>query len=289
MLIDSSHKRWIWATAVLAVAVLGSYLWLNAMTPGGLTGGSTAGLWYGIFGSALMIFAGLLSALRRVPSWWWIGSRRTWLRGHIWLGLLSVLVILCHSGFRLGGPLEQALWLVLGLTIASGIFGLVMQQVIPHQLMTRLPREAPYEQIPYICQVLRRRADVLADQIKAIEVQVSQTNIMASQVGMGAKVQFQQFYEKHIRPFLSEDVAQSALLASPLKAEEAFARLRALPALRVAREPLTQLQLLCDERRQLPEQERLHHWLHAWLLVHIPLSVMLLVLGVAHAVLALYY
>ena len=43
------------------------------------------------------------------------------------------------------------------------------------------------------------------------------------------------------------------------------------------------------ERRRLAEQERLHGWLHGWLLLHIPLSAALLVLGVAHAVTALYY
>jgi len=37
------------------------------------------------------------------------------------------------------------------------------------------------------------------------------------------------------------------------------------------------------------EQERIHRWLHIWLLLHIPLSVALLVLGVLHIVTALYY
>src|SRR5262249_55640575 len=125
--------------------------------------------------------------------------------------------------------------------------------------------------------------------IDATEVMVSQTNLMASQVGMGAKVQFQQFYEGQVRPFLDGGDVRSSFLANPMEAEQAFARLRALPALASAREQLTLLQLLCDERRQLPEQERLHHWLHGWLLIHIPLSALLLVLGVAHAVMALYY
>ena len=37
------------------------------------------------------------------------------------------------------------------------------------------------------------------------------------------------------------------------------------------------------------EQERLYRVLHVWLLWHIPLSAALLILGVAHAVAALYY
>jgi drug/metabolite transporter (DMT)-like permease len=121
LLIDSSHKRWFLVTLVLALAALAVYavFWWNS--PGGLTGGSILGVWYGLLGSALMVYAGLLSALRKVPSWWWIGSRKVWLRGHIWLGLLSGVFILCHSGCRWGGPLEVILWVVLIATLATGV------------------------------------------------------------------------------------------------------------------------------------------------------------------------
>jgi len=54
-------------------------------------------------------------------------------------------------------------------------------------------------------------------------------------------------------------------------------------------EQLTQLAGLVEERRQLVDQERAHFWLHSWLLLHVPLSAALLVLGVAHAVWSLYY
>jgi hypothetical protein len=36
-------------------------------------------------------------------------------------------------------------------------------------------------------------------------------------------------------------------------------------------------------------QELLHRWLHGWLLVHIPLSLALILLGAVHAVMALRY
>ena len=37
------------------------------------------------------------------------------------------------------------------------------------------------------------------------------------------------------------------------------------------------------------EQERIHFWLHAWLLLHVPLTIALLVLGVLHVATALYF
>jgi hypothetical protein len=289
VLIDSTHKRWFAVTFVVGAAALGLYLWLYSRSAGGLTGGTSVGLWYGVIGSSLMIYAGLLSGLRRIPSWWWIGARKTWLRGHIWLGTLSLLFILCHSGFHWGGPLEFALWIVFILTLVTGVFGLALQQFMPRLLTTRLEREAPYEQIPHIYEVLRRRADELSGKIMGTQIEGTQTNIFSSQVGIGAKLQFQKFYAKHVRPFLLDGDMRSALLGNAIEAEQAFTRLRALPGLLDVEDELLQLQSLCDERRDLPEQERLHHWLHIWLLVHIPLSIVLLVLGVAHVIAALYY
>ena len=137
---------------------------------------------------------------------------------------------------------------------------------------------------------MRRKADALVETIWATDVSLTtQANILASQVGVGAKVQFQQFYEQHVRPYLTQGAHGSRLLDNPLQTEEAFARLRALPGLADVVEEIRTIEGFCAERRQLADQERLHHWLHAWLLVHVPLSVLLLVLGVAHVVVALYY
>lgn len=289
MLLDSSHKKWLIGTGLAAALSLGVYAWLDRLTPDGVIGRSSAGLWYGILGSALMIFAGLLSALRKVPSWWWIGSRKLWLKGHIWLGLLSVVLILCHSGFSWGGPLELALWVVLILVIFTGIVGLVLQQVLPRLMTTRVQSEAPYEQIPHLCELMRRRADRLVESIWAIDLQVSQADMNKSQVGQGAKVQLQEFYERHVRSYLTDGSRRSPVLASPLKAEGTFAYFRELPGLKDVQSQISDLEGLCNERRQMAEQQRLHVWLHAWLMVHIPLSVLLLVLGVAHVVAVLYY
>jgi hypothetical protein len=57
----------------------------------------------------------------------------------------------------------------------------------------------------------------------------------------------------------------------------------------VFHQTLDDLENICEEELQLSRQRRLYHWLHAWLLVHVPLSIALLVLGGIHAVMALRY
>ena len=53
--------------------------------------------------------------------------------------------------------------------------------------------------------------------------------------------------------------------------------------------PAAELGEICEVRRQLGEQQRIHRWLHGWLLIHVPLSWALLVLVLIHAFWSLYY
>ncbi len=272
MLIDRTHRGWILATGALAVAAVALYVAAYRATPGGLTGGDPVGLLYGIAGSALMAFAGALSLHRRVPSWWWIGRRQTWLRGHVWLGLLSGVLILCHSAGRFGGPLEQFLMAVTLLVLGTGVLGLGLQFALPRLMTVRVTAEAPYDQIPHLCEALRRQCD------KA--------------VAEGAKGRLEGFYNDEVRPFLAARYGRESPLAHPLRAEALFDEMHRLIG-RGADEPpeplLRLLKVACEERRELGEQERLQFWLHSWLLVHVPLSAVLLVLGLVHAVMSLYY
>jgi hypothetical protein len=156
-------------------------------------------------------------------------------------------------------------------------------------LTLRVPSEAPYEQLPHIFQVLRHKGDDIIVAVLSGDVEASQATVMASQVGLQALVQFKDFYDKQVRPFLGEPRRRSPLLSNPLKAQAAFDRLRALPGLAKVKDKVTELETLWEEHRQLALQQRLHHWLHVWLLFHVPLSVGLLVLGVVHIVASLYY
>jgi hypothetical protein len=278
LLLDSTHKRWCLATVLLGAAAVALYFWLDRSTPGGLSGGDLVGLGFGLAGSALMAYAGALSLLRRVPSWWWIGSRQTWLRGHIWLGLLSGVLILCHSGFRWGGLLTQLLMVIVFVTLATGVLGLAMQQVLPSLLMAKVPYEAPYDQIPQLCAAMRQDADDLIAAARADKA-----------LDPGVAQRLEEFYRQEVRPFLAERYDRSAPLADAGRGEAIFTRLRSLPGFAAAESQLERLRTCCDERRQLGEQERLHRLLHGWLYLHVPLSVALLVLGLAHVVMSLYY
>jgi hypothetical protein len=282
LLYDPRQTKWLAVFLGGSAAAVGLYLWLARGAPDGLTGGSRVGLLYGIAGGLLIVFAWLLSALRFVPSWWWLGSRAFWLKGHVWLGMLSFVLILCHSGGRFGGPLEKILYVAFALTLVTGLFGLGLQQVLPSLMTRRVPSEVPYEQIPHVCRRLTEQADLLLKSIDAMKLPPT------------TRSHCETFGENVLRPFLAWP-ARARTLAASVKASEVFEKLRTLPGVKTAsgdsaaEKMLAQLETFARERRRLAVQERLQHWLHGWLYLHIPLSAAMLALGVAHVVMSLYY
>jgi hypothetical protein len=162
VLLDRTHRSWAFLSAVIFAVATASYVIYAEMSPRGPTGGSLMGLVYGVVGSAFMIFAGLLAGRKQVP-FWRLGSAQFWLRGHLWLGTLSVPLILFHSGFGLGGIVEQLLWAFFALVVLSGFFGLAMQHLLPRLMTSQVPRETFRAQIPY----LRKRNRLLSDRLVA--------------------------------------------------------------------------------------------------------------------------
>jgi hypothetical protein len=296
VLIDRRQTRWAVATIAVGVASGGLYLWLDRRSETPLTGGSTVGLWYGIAGSLLMIYAGLLSAHRLFPAAWWMGPRKAWLRGHLWLGSLSVVLIICHAHARLGTGVALSLWLVLGAIVLTGIYGLVLQQVLPGWLARRFPDEAPYGQIPHLCALYRQEADELVDKVAPAEAEESSVNV-ASPIYRGPTFakELRSFHDTEIRPFLAAPVPRRSQLLSESWTETRVSGLRRRLGLRIggavddASLALDRLEELVRERRRLAEQERMWRWLHGWLMLHVPFSAALLILGVVHVVMSLYY
>jgi len=263
MRIDRTHRPWMaMSAAALVLAAIG-YAWYVRTSPAGPRGGSGAGLMFGIAGYALMLFAGLLGARKRVPTLR-IGRAQTWMRGHLWLGLLSFPLILFHAGFAWRGPLTAILmWLLLAV-IASGIAGALLQHFVPGMLTAQVPMETIYEELPHVRVQLLAEADEIAEAAGTLEIEHED------------KVRFAEVYRATIRPALQNPPAG---LVSSLRGSVPAALAPALD----------ELDGICEEQRQLNQQERLYHWLHAWLLVHVPLSMALLVLGGVHAVMALRY
>jgi hypothetical protein len=310
MLLDASHRRWILACLVLFVVATVAYVVYARSVLQGPTGASWQGLTYGAVALALMLYAGVLGLRRRVPTWR-VGRATTWMKGHLWLGLLSYGLVLYHSGFQLGGPLTLIIMVLFTAVVISGVYGVVLQQYIPQIMLARLPLETVYEQIDSVVRQLRDEADALvaaaagplpetpaeapgerrgggglrrgaALVVPLLRPRAATTGTLPETAGM------KEIYLGEIRPFLAPEKEPDSRLATPADAAALFRHLRTVVP-PTFHETLQELEAICEERRQLAEQKRLHHWLHGWLLVHVPLSMALLALAVVHAVIAVRY
>ncbi len=295
MRIDRTHQKWLAASLIILSAATAVYVVYAAHSPAGPSGGSPVGLAFGIVGSAFMLFAGLLAGRKKLPVWR-LGRAQTWMRGHLWLGLLSLPLILFHGGFRFGGPLTSVLMVLLIIVVASGLFGAALQHYMPNVMTAEVSKETIFEQIDHV------RAGLIAETDEMIAATVGsgrapgtkQSARSAAAIGQTAALApeaalpISTFYANEMRPFLQEEGPQNQPLADANTARTIFAELRSLLPPE-AHDTVKRFEEICDEERQLRRQARLHHWLHGWLMLHIPLSFALLLLGCVHAVMALRY
>ncbi len=292
MRIDRTHRPWLIATVALAIVSTVAYIVYAVETPGGPRGGSAVGLTFGIVGYALMLYAGLLGARKRVPTWR-IGRAQTWMRGHLWLGSLSLLLILFHGGFAFRGPLTLVLMLLFFIVIGSGILGAAIQHYVPSYMTARVPLETIYEEIPHVRAQLREEADLLAVSIcgpleGGAQPAAEEGQSILVEIEHDDRERFREAYMHKVRPYLANPGQPNVDVSDPVRSGETFDALRRLLAPPI-HGVLDDLENICEEERQLSRQIRIYRWLHAWLLVHVPLSIVLLVLGAVHAVMALRY
>jgi hypothetical protein len=303
MLINKDSRGWI----LVCLLLLAGACVVSFVIPGygqhrldGPSGGTVEGLILGAAGYAMMVFALLLGARKRVRTMR-IGRAYWWTKGHVWLGLVSFPIILLHGGFKAnfwGGPLTQAVMWVFVAVWVSGIVGLVIQQIMPTRLLTGVPMETIYEQIDDIVRQLRADAEQI---VKTVQQKTQETPFEVDAVPAGAVAtaaaparvgteaeKLAGFYRAQVEPILARRIPATATLAREREATAAFSQLRDLmpPALK---KPVDDLAEICEERRQLARQKRLHHVLHGWLFVHVPLSYGLMVLATIHAIQALRY
>ena len=306
MRIDETHRKWfIGSLAGLIVAAV-IYVPYSRGAPEGANGGTVAGLTYGSIASAFMLFAGLLGARKKVPVWR-VGRAQAWMRGHLWLGFLSFPLILFHSGFRFGTGLTKGLMWLFVVVFVSGIVGAILQHFMPRLETQRVPLETIYEQIGRVRSQLVAEAQTLVDEAStALAGNVSQateqqraasasagtmggvTVASGLQVDENASAELQEFFRREMQPYIAEGGSRGLALADRNHSHGIFQQLKLLmpPNLHSS---IDDLETICEEKRQLDQQTQYHRILHAWLLVHIPASYALLLLGAVHAVMALRY
>ncbi len=310
MLIDHTHRRWLIGTAIALFVAALAYAVYSHFSLYGPSGGTQPGIAFGVAGYVLMWYAFLLWARKKFPSRLPIlrkvplkrlGSVQAWMKGHLWLGLLSYPLIFFHGGgLHFGHGLTWVLMWALTLVIVTGVLGAILQHFMPRLMTKHVPMESIYNNLEAVLVQLREEAYDLVESLQDREHQESMGAQERAEGGM-LTVSVPSFtdvktpagellcwYEMSIRPYLAKRIAYRHELSSVRASEEFFSRLRlGMPQKIVT--AVNQLEEICQEKRDLDRQTIFHRILHGWLLVHVPLSALVIVLGAIHALMALHY
>ena len=308
------HAPWAALAGILAAAATVWFALAGWGKPAWPSGASLPGLVFGATGGGIVLFEFLLWP-RKKKRTWRVGRAQTWMRAHIWFGLLCLPVLIYHSGLRMGGSLSSVLMILLVVVVVSGIFGAIMQQFLPRRILHEVGSETIYSQIPFVIETLVKECDQLVAATcgpeenaaaESAENGQSEGFITIGAIRIAGRVQgrvvetrpreapvpnseiLREFFRHSVVPVLRGEPSAPHALATPGRATVVFRELRTKldPA---AHSAVDLLENACSQRRQLDVQKRLTFWLHSWLWVHLPLSIALVVLMFVHVWAALRY
>jgi hypothetical protein len=233
-----------------------------------------SGLQHSGFTTGYALYAGVIALIslhwRKAAPSLPLGKISVWLRFHIYLAYLTIVLFGLHVGFRLPtGLFETALFAVFAVVAGSGLYGLYLTRTAPRQLRL-LPEEVVYEQIPHI-----RR-----------EIQHESRRIIASAVD---STSLADFYRRKLAPlieqrrgllyFLYPNSRRRRRLTEELRELHRFLN----PA---QREHALKLERLLGRKDDLDFQAALQIRLKLWMYGHIGFSYSLLLLGTVHGLVA---
>jgi hypothetical protein len=281
----------------------------------GNMGATPLGLIYGTLALIIFLFAAMLGA-RRNQKWLPLGRIQIWLKAHIWLTIFTIPLVVFHCGFHGGGPGTQFLLWLYGFVMLSGFWGLALQHIVPKLMQEYLPEEVIFEQIPYIrTQLIAKATEIRSElELEAAELTVVAENAIHAEEKAeadggttallehegkhsgtatvkaghpGAVKAVLRFMDKDALPYLHAKGSARLTLRTKSASDNQF-RLLKLQAPDNVQVMLDDLHDACDEKRRLDLQTRLHYWLHGWLIIHAPASLLLVILTIVHAIVAAY-
>ena len=271
---------WVGVGAVLTAAYF-AVRWHDGFQHGG----SPAGIAYGIFGTvAILVLLAFGVRKRWYRSTW--GTLDGWLQSHIYLGLLSALVIFFHSGFRFHDRVAVAAFVTLGVVVASGFVGASLYTSVPRRLSEVESDLTPAELSAQIQQLADGMARIAGSRSQPFQ-EVCRGLLAESLPGRLAGWRLM-LTSRGAGPKRATSGGSGGGGGGP--APWAVHLTRVPPA---EQEDLRQLLVLSRQRSELLErliaQQRYRNLLGAWLYLHVPLSIALLALVAAHLAAVFYY
>ncbi len=268
ILVYRNHRYLKWALVLAAVSV-GIYLIDRPL--GAPNGGTWLGYTLGCIAGGLMIWLAWFGIRKRRYG---VGkvSLEDWLSAHIYLGTALALIATLHSGFQVGLNIHSILYVLMMVTIISGMVGLYFYVRYPLLLTENrkgLSTEVMLGQIAELDRDVRQIAMTMDDATNAAALKSTQDTIVGGTV-------FQQLrgFDEHCPTTMARHFVESSTSGDhgPQR-----------------RQLLTRLIRKEDLLKRIRRDVQLRCLLRVWLYVHVPFSVATLAALVTHVVTVFYY
>lgn len=237
-------------------------------------GGSIEGLLYGVVGTVLIGVLMYLGIRRRSYSSH-MGTLQGWVSAHVYLGLLTLLVIPLHAGFRFGWDVHTLAFALLVLVVLSGVVGILLYCVLPGRL-TRLEARQQADKIdPELTGLLESMRTLVKDKSDVL-VGIYKTELAMSQARIPSGWSLLRGQTRDLLAERSADLAAKAIKV-PLEEQATF-------------QVLSQLLLKKAQlESNLLHQMQLRNALKAWLYIHVPVSIAMVCAVVVHLIAVFWY
>ncbi len=273
--IEKIVQSFTWFYIFLAATVLSIFTFILNAALSEVKAGNAWGLTYGSIATVLMVGAALYGVRRRsnkLAPKFNLGKSFHWVQFHVYGGFLFMLFIFMHSGFSVpDGVLHLWLWCLSIWVTVSGLFGVVIQKWVPAMLSSALSVEVAYERIPELIRHIKKDADKLVSGCSEPVRDFYRKNVVRSLKAPRPKP----IYYLDITGGIQRRLKQFEFLERVLSSEE--------------QKKLSQLKLLYKSKLEMDAHCSLQKLLRGWLFVHLPPSILLLVLVLIHLYAVFYY
>jgi hypothetical protein len=263
------RSTWPLLFSTIIVFLIASYVFYLQYAD--MSGKATFRMIYGILGGISMLFLALYSMRKSIFRFKW-GSSQSWLQAHVYIGIISLVLIMMHFEFNVRGTYSIFLFMLYLAVFISGVLGSLIYTLVPFSLTKYGWDVKPADEIVGIMERYLKEAEKL-------------TSNMSDE--------FRKIYQKEIYPVLqSKRTKWKYLFMEEIDLIDRCKNKIEGYKERVPDSDIFDLNLMGSI---LIEKERLF-FLRAklqvqviWLNVHMPLSFALIAVSIVHIVSTIYY
>jgi hypothetical protein len=233
------------------------------------------GYWLGIVGGSLMLALLIYPMRKRIPKLAVIGSVRFWFRTHMVLGVVGPLAILYHANFSLGATNSNVALACMLIVAGSGLVGRFLYARIHHGLYGQ---KANLRELTADAENLRTHSGALKvlpglmDELERAEREISRPAAMVARPVLAALRERRE--SRRIRRLVRDAVAMAATRSAALQQERA----------RFTRTASDYVSVRLRAVRRVAEFEASERLFAIWHVLHMPLFVVLVIVGVVHVI-----